>query len=878
MSSTARHRGVPDRGGLVERSGQLASLDGWLSDVEAGGPGTLVLIAGEAGIGKTSLVERFMRDRARGLVLWGACDPLLTPAPLAPFAEIADELGGAPAELIERGAGPSAVARALLEELRRARYARGALLVLEDLHWADEGTLDVLRHLARRIERTAALTLVTYRDDAPGDAQTAWRAVGDLSTVPGVRRLKLEPLSLASVRQLARRTGADAAAIHQATGGNPFFVTEVLASGQSGVPGSVRDAVRARAARLDAAGRELLEAIALIPQAVELPLLERIAPTTFGQLDACVGIGMVSSDGRVASFRHELARLAIADLVPPVRRIDLHRAVLRELSQLVEAVEPARLAHHAEGAADPDAVLRYAPAAAARAASLGAHREAAAHYGQALAAAGNVLPDRRAELLEQRAWELYLTGRMTEATGACREAIALRSETGDRLREGDNWRRLSRFEWFGGANAVAHEAALEAVAVLEALPPSCELAMAYSNLSQLTMLAEDPDGAISWGERALALSERLEAEEIRIHALANIGTAKLNAGLDEGRVMLEDSLARAEAADLVDDVGRAFANLVSLSIMQRSHERAASYLERGLPYCRRHDLSYWPYLLAWQGRLELDSGDWEQARLTAAAVLEERDLTPPSRTVALLVQALIEMRCGTGRGKAPLAAALELAQATGELQRLAPVAAARAEAAWLARDSAAMLAAVDSAYELATSRPNPWWLGELAVWRRRAGEVVQLSVPVAEPFALELAGEPAQAAEAWTARGCPYEAAVALALVDDEQSLRRALAELQVLGATAAARLIARRLRERGVRNVPRGSYSSSKPNAADLTRRELDVLELMAEGLRNPEIAERLVLSPRTVDHHVSSILSKLGVSDRAKAVAAARRLGITE
>ncbi len=169
-------------------------------------------------------------------------------------------------------------------------------------------------------------------------------------------------------------------------------------------------------------------------------------------------------------------------------------------------------------------------------------------------------------------------------------------------------------------------------------------------------------------------------------------------------------------------------------------------------------------------------------------------------------------------------------------------------------------------------------VGELLVWRRRAGIEEAVAVRVPTVYELELAGEAERAAEWWAATGCPYEAALALADSDDEAALRRALETLRSLGARPAAAIVLRRLRELGVRGISRGPRPTTRSNPAQLTNRELEVLHLVAEGLRNVEIARRLFLSPRTVGHHVSAILRKLGVATRGEAAAAAARLDLLE
>jgi DNA-binding CsgD family transcriptional regulator len=246
------------------------------------------------------------------------------------------------------------------------------------------------------------------------------------------------------------------------------------------------------------------------------------------------------------------------------------------------------------------------------------------------------------------------------------------------------------------------------------------------------------------------------------------------------------------------------------------------------------------------------------------------------RVLARVVQGLVRARRGEPEANAPLESALADAEPTGELQQIAPVVAALAEAAWLEGRHADAAAATEGTHDLVHRRGSPWEVGEIACWRRRAGIDEVAAATAAEPFAAELEGDAERAALRWTEIGCPYEAALALAGADDEGALRRSLGELQRLGAEPAAAIVSRRLRERGARGLPRGPRATTQANPAGLTPREVEVLVLVAQGLRNADVADRLYLSEKTVGHHVSAILRKLDVRTRGEAGAEARRLGI--
>jgi tetratricopeptide (TPR) repeat protein len=805
---------------ILEREPLLAELGTLLDDARRG-EGRVALVAGEAGIGKTALLEHFARTQALppARALWGGCDALFTPRPLAPFQEIAWQLGGETAALLDAGAPRDALFHAFYRALRPPEPP--ALVIVEDVHWADEATLDLLRFLGRRVQRTCALLAVTYRDDELDEAHPLRRLLGDLSR-GAARALRLPPLSPGAVKILAERAGRDPEALHRVTGGNPFFVTEALASGGSRVPATVRDAVLSRAARLSPSARELLDIASVAPSRIELDLLERAAGPAASALEEALGSGMLVLVDEAVAFRHELARHAVGDSLPPLRRKRLHARML-ELLAATGRPGLARLVHHADGAGDAEAVLRLAPEAAEQAAQLGAHREAEALLSAALRHAERLPPERRAALLEAHSFQCYLTEQVSEAVASRLSALALWRELGERTRVGDSLRWMSRLSWFQGRNDDARRYGAEAVAELEPLPPGRELAMAYSNRAQLHMLANEVTEAIAWGTKALELARAIGDFETEAHALNNLGTADCQMGEPAGAAKLEESLRLALEHGLEDHAGRAYINLGTTAAEDRSLEAAERWLEAGIEYATRRDLDLLRlYLLAWRARVRNERGRWAEAEADAAAVLDHPGASAIARIPALTELGLARARRGEPGAMAALDEARQLALGTGESQRIVPVAAARAEVAWLDGDLLRSGAEAASALEVAAAPPSmgakgrrAWYLGQLGLWIWRAGGRPPPLDQVAGPFALQLAGDWRAAAAAWERLGCHYDAALACCEGDDPGAMGDAAAALERLGAGPAAARMRRRLAELGAGASGQGPAATPGPGPA---------------------------------------------------------------
>ncbi|RYE41789.1 MAG: LuxR family transcriptional regulator [Hyphomicrobiales bacterium] len=866
---------------LLERSAPLDVLHAVWERASSGRGGT-VLIEGEAGIGKTALLQQFaIAHDTDSDIAWGWCEALFTPRPLGPLHDMNRALGPGLAVLLEQSAPPDRLFPALLNRLQDQDAP--LVLIFEDVHWADNATLDLVRYLGRRISLLNTLVVLSARSDEIGPTHPLAYVLGDLPAA-AVTRIKLPPLSPAAVQELAEEAGRGSDDLYRVTAGNPFFVTELLAaaSGDAGsVPDSIRDAVWSRLARLTPGEREVLEMMSIVPGNMELRLIKALfGPEAEDLVDMAVARGLLRREvGGDISFRHELARQATLDRLSTSLQRSMHRKVEAALASLPGQDGMAQLArrvHHAAGAENGAKVLELAPSAARQASRLGAHQQAASYLSTALAYVGNADPAVAAQLHESWAYEASLGLFDYDAIIASHHrAIAIWRDLGNRAKVSLNYRLLSRLHWRRGEGKEARTYSELAVNEVEGTGATPELAMAYSSRSQLHMLHYRFNEAIEWGNRAIKLADELHVVETRVHALNNVGTALLFSARPGGREVMEESLSLALQHGFHDHAARAYTNFSEYAVVSKQFELAERLLSEGIAFAARFDLDA-PnqYLLGRLAHLRMEQGRLREAETIARGVIAMERLPVVMHLPALTVLGRVSSRMGHAGAREALDQALAEALPTGEPQRIVPVRLALVEAEWLAGDLDAAQRQLSALLDIDLAGLRPWDVGEFAAWWQRCrmpGDVPLELVDIPRPWALELAGDAAAAAAEWSRIGLPYEAGVALLLVTGDGAgiaLGQAVTALEDIEARAAAALGRRMAQRLGLAGwlprARRGPYAVARQHPLGLTQSELQVLRLIAEGRSNKDIARQLSRSPRTIEHQVSAVLGKFSSANR--------------
>jgi DNA-binding CsgD family transcriptional regulator/tetratricopeptide (TPR) repeat protein len=832
---------------LLERDAALASLAEARASA-ARGKGRVVCVSGEPGIGKTSLVRRFLEDLGEGArVLVGTCDDLSIPRPLGPFRDLAGSVSEALTEALIAGAAPHDIQTLLIAELLRP--PRPTVL-------------------GRRIGALQAVLVLTVRGGEAPLGHPLRAALGAIRADDLVA-LELSPLSPSAVAELS---GHDADELHAMTGGNPFYVTELLASRTaSELPPSVANVVLGRMSRLGDAARGLVELVSVVPNRVRTTLLDAVMPGWTVAAEEPERRQLLELDGAYVRFRHELARNAIRSSLPISTRRRLHATILAAL--LDAESDPADIVHHAEAAGAEDVVGSYALVAARRAAALGSNREAYSHFRRASDFIERLPAPERATVLEELADSAYLVGRLADAFDAIERAIALHESLADLAAVGRCTRVLARLHWFAGDGGPAQAQARKAIEILEPLGESVELARAYSGVSQLAMLAEDSEPALGWGQRALDLATRLGDESTRAHALVNLGCAKLQLDHRESADLLSAHRI-ADAAGQREDATRALGNLAYVLITWAKPEPAREYAQQALSYAERHEVhAYVSYVTTGLAWLKLRAGEWDDAERTTRGEVE-RGITVV-QLLAKTVLTELAVRRGDPDARDRLADLTAHADRAGELQRIAPAIELATEQALTAGGPMPVERLESLAAQLRTRELRGRFAVRLAAWAALAGIEVEVELDEAGsgPYAAMLKRDWRAAADAFGEVRWPYDRALMLSMLEDEAALAEAIAIARRLGAKPLTLRISERMRSLGLR-VPKGPRFTTQANPAGLTARQLEVLALLAQGLTNAQIAEELVVTQRTAEHHVAAVLMKLGVSTRREAAQRATEL----
>lgn len=866
---------------LIEREDAIEKLSEMVEKINDG-RGQIALVSGEAGIGKTSLLEEIKRIfNAQYKIFWGGCDPFFTPRPFGPLYDFAPNFSAKILNLLENGASPSTIYSAIHETLEKAQQP--IILIFEDVHWADYATLDLFKFLGRRISFLKCLLVISFRNDAVNDRE-ALRQMIDMLPSAHTTRIVIEPLSLEGVTQLAAGTEHDISKLHEITTGNPFFITELLATkdkiGKS-LPASVQDAINARLNRLTHLERDFLETISLVPNAISPELIDilfGIIGDTYAM--SCVARNLLSVDNKgVFRFRHELARLATLARVSISKQKEIHVKLIEALEQCHNYDDIAHLVHHAAGAQDGERVLKYAPLAAKNAAELGAHQEAASYLGTALRFIDQASTEQAAQLYEDWAYEAGLSMQINdEVIEARRHAVTLWRALDRKDKVGENLHWLSRLHWYRGEAAEANRLTNNAIQVLESIPASSGRAMAYSLKSQFNMLNNRMDEAVKWGNLALELEQQHPDTEVRIHALNNIGSAMVFGGNEEGEALLLESLNLALKNGYHEHAARVYTNMSDYCVEYKKLDMADKFVAEGIEFDTQHDLDSWTYyLIGILGNLRMEQSRLREAETITSGVLGLDKLTLLMKQPAQTVLANVQLRLGEPEYEKNLQKSIENAFAIDELQYIIPARLCAVEAAWMHNNEDVAYEQLKFLTEIEDGETGQWRQGEIMLWIDRFGFDLPFntSLPLPSPIKLELEGKYSKAADQWLALHIPYNAAISLMQSEDNdaaEALIRAYQIFETIEATTCLSMIRSRAKSLGLLSklprLRRGPYKITRQHPARLTKKEQEILKYITEGDSNREISIKLSRSQRTIENHVSSILGKLNVENRLGAL----------
>lgn len=859
---------------LTERFEFMATLKALFNNATAG-EGHSVFINGEAGIGKTSLVKAFCKLYKNNYNIYqGVCDALFSPRPLAPLYDVVSQVTNGMWTEADMPEDRALLFTKFFHQLTTIQHP--FIIVFEDIHWADEATLDFIRFFARRITQTNCLFLLTCRiDEIP--------ARHPLKYLPGqlppdtFTRLQLTPFSKKAVETMAAEKGYKGEDVYSISGGNPFYVNEILASYSPGIPDNIKDSILSVYSRQAEQTKKIWQIISVMPAGIETNYLARIEPLYADAIENSLDAGILILKGDIACFKHELYRRTIEAAISPLNRLTINRQILNILLEDFEnSRQTQRIIHHAKNANAFDVVIQYAPIAAKQAATAGAHIEAARLYLTTIEYYKGRDANLPKQLYEAYAYECYLTNQVGEAIVYTINALNLWKLENNIEKTGNSLRFLSRISWFNGNRQNAEQYGQQAIEVLDSQPSSKAKAMAYSNMSQLKMLSSEAAECIYWGEKAIAIGAELNDEEVLAHAYNNVGTQIALTDEQKGLHLLTESLAIALKNNYQEHAARAYTNLGDNCLVTKNYAGAKKYLDEGIKYCDELDLGSWSsYMLACKARLLIETGQWDEAVSIANSLMANGRQPPIIKTGVLTVVTTVEMRRGKNVSLAGLQEAREIAFKTTELQRMIVALAPLLEYEWLTCNNVINDSDIETVVDLIPQKGNLYQNSQFTFWVYKARRK-KLGFPnIFEGYEVDSTAKALKAAALWQKKGNYYQQALCL-FEGDTEDKKKAITLMQTTGAVAAVEKMKGDMRAAGIKSIPRGIRQATQANPGQLTERELGVLQLLHKGMQNKEIAATLFISIKTVDHHISNILFKLDAATRAKAVQQAIRMNI--
>ncbi|MDH3303273.1 MAG: LuxR C-terminal-related transcriptional regulator [Acidimicrobiia bacterium] len=859
---------------LLERSAELDLLDHCLEGARRGAGGT-VMICGAAGLGKTSLVQTFLaaEHAEPPTILHGGCDDLLAPRSFGPFRDMAQSSGLLPDEVVS-GPNREDLLSALTAILDRP--SRPAVVVIEDAHWADDASIDVMRYLARRIVTMHAMMVITLRDEEITRTHPVRRLLtGPTSCAP--IRIDLAPLSPGAVADLARNSPLDPGHLHSVTGGNPFLVRELLTADHEDAARSARATLVARAERLSAEGRAVLLMLSVLPEGVDAAAARVLFGDAADALHEAERSGLLVSTADRIRFRHELGRNAVMSSMSFSERMEATNKVLSALLEV--GADPTSLVHISRAAGDARRATRFALEVLEDGLAPNNHREAWRLTRIALECTTELSAREIATLHEQAARAGQVTNNHAEAVVHAEKAVAVLTDDGaDDHTLASALLTLATTRRLVGDRQRSTEAIRQAQELLSDDSASKEWVACNTMLAGAAFLDGDLDRSIDLAAESVAVAEANEMMHELVHGLG-LRAIATNVCTSEG----EQDMNRAiELGAVHGPPERHAANLYNYSVQCRlaaDIERAEHYIDESERFANDHGLDNIVFHARVQrAHILIQRGRTDEAETVINDCLAEAVDPGAIKTSADAALARIWTRRGDPRAAELVERSWSEALDTGESQKIAVAGITRLEHLWLQGDDEALLEAARNLAEFGLRHRHHRLRAEALRHLMRLGEKVEPFEHCPPPLAAALAGNHRRAAELWDEAGQPYERALELLESTDASIAFEGLRLLDRTGATRTADLIRHRLRRRGFQSVPRGPRKSAEGAMPVLTDRQIDVLKLIAKGLTNSEIADELFVARRTVDNHVSAILSRLGVEGRHEAVTEAVSRGMLD